>query len=102
MQCPKCRGRGRLPWFKGYNNGVCFECNGTGHILPKLSEFSVRSECPKEGIRWNWFAKRSGSSVLYSVGRSSDGTVYIYNNKHSHYCIPNEYRLTAREAFKIV
>ena len=28
--CPKCEGWGYFAWFHEHDNGVCYECNGTG------------------------------------------------------------------------
>lgn len=33
--CGRCSGRGSLVEYVSYNGGVCFECNGVGHCLPR-------------------------------------------------------------------
>ena len=44
--CPKCEGKGFIPQFDYYANGVCFDCGGTGYI----GSTSIKARKPKVEI----------------------------------------------------
>lgn len=33
MVCDRCKGKGVLPEYKYYKNGICFKCNGSGDVF---------------------------------------------------------------------
>jgi len=52
MTCPKCFGTGTINSYKHIQNGVCFECGGTGavngienHVI-NLDKFHARGKAP--------------------------------------------------------
>jgi hypothetical protein len=45
--CPKCEGKGFIPQFDYYANGVCFQCGGTGY----LGSTSIKARKPIVEIR---------------------------------------------------
>jgi hypothetical protein len=38
--CPKCNGRGHIPYYNYIENGVCFKCNGSGHFHHEWKEYT--------------------------------------------------------------
>lgn len=44
VSCSKCGGTGYITKFQQYNNGVCYECNGSGqHEIEPVKSVSLNS-----------------------------------------------------------
>lgn len=37
-ECDKCKGRGYIPEYKSYNNGICYKCSGVRYLFKNPEE----------------------------------------------------------------
>ena len=40
VACMKCGGHGYLGYFHSIENGICFDCNGSGKLIEKTKEYT--------------------------------------------------------------
>lgn len=82
--CDKCRGTGNIPYFNHVEDGVCFQCGGTGVHAYKWSERTPEYEAKLEARR---MAKiRAGAEVanteyLLKFGFNQSGEIWIVLGK---------------------
>jgi hypothetical protein len=46
-ECPKCLGSGRVP-FRHIENGVCFQCRGTGKVFGRIKTTTTAAPVEKK------------------------------------------------------
>ena len=56
-ECLKCEGTGEIRWAKHVMNGVCFGCNGKGHVFLK------RKRQTPANIRFKLFMMQDGKPI---------------------------------------
>lgn len=86
VECAKCGGRGEIKAFSGIAGGVCFCCNGKGHVILKnkpqrTAKFGISAIDRESGERVSpvfWInAKSEADAVKKAVAKLSNGTGYI-------------------------
>ena len=57
FKCEKCNGTGLLSWTK-YENGICFDCNGTGIVTDIIKEYTPEHKAKLDAQRAKRMEKR--------------------------------------------
>lgn len=84
VECAKCGGRGEIKAFSGIAGGICFCCNGKGHVelknAPKRSvKFQISAIAKDTGDRELvcWIkAKNESDAIRMAVAQLSRGNLY--------------------------
>lgn len=85
VECAKCGGRGEIKAFSGIAGGICFCCNGKGHVelknAPKRSvKFQISAVAKDTGDRELvcWInAKSEEEATKKAILQLSRGNLYI-------------------------
>lgn len=85
VECAKCGGRGEIKAFSGIAGGICFCCNGKGHVELKnkpnrSAKFVISAIAKDNGERETVFtvkAKNEAEALRKAVIQLSSGNAYF-------------------------
>lgn len=88
VECAKCAGKGEIRAYIGIAGGICFACNGKGHIIQKTAptktaKFAVSAVHRETGEVVNNIchirAKNESEAIKKATAQIARGTGYVPN-----------------------
>lgn len=79
-KCPKCSGKGYIPYYDYVEGGVCFDCGGSGirkqTLVVRTEEYQAKLDA-RNLAKALKNAEADNSALFESNGLASDGSAYV-------------------------
>ena len=89
--CPRCNGKGKIEKYNHVENGICFECSGSGRVTEEEKN-RIEKDIAKEIKRSNTYEKNRKQKFVDSLKKqwfNNADTIYIIDNSNT-YSIKNQ------------
>lgn len=84
--CPRCNGNGKIEKYNHVENGICFECSGSGRVTQEEKE-RIEKEIAKEVKRSNTTQTNRQNKLINSLKKqwfNDSETIYIIDNNNTY------------------
>ncbi len=68
-KCMKCNGKGYIPYYAQIDDGVCFDCKGTGLVSWEEEELTPEAQAKQDAIRKAEAEKRAAEYMAKEIDR---------------------------------
>ena len=86
FKCPRCSGKGKIEKYNHVENGICFECSGSGSVTQEEKE-RIEKDIAKEVKRIKTKNENRKNSLLNQLKKqwfNNADTIYILNSANTY------------------